>query len=55
LLGGEISGHYYFKETFGADDSIYAFVKVLETLKKLNLSIKRFCKRVSIFLLRLKL
>jgi len=48
LLGGEISGHYYFKETFGADDSIYAFVKVLETLKKLNLSIKDFVKGLNL-------
>jgi len=48
LIGGEISGHYYFKETFGADDSIYAFIKVLETLKKLNLSIKDFVKGLNL-------
>ncbi len=48
LIGGEISGHYYFKETYGADDSIFAFVKVLETLKKLKISIKDFIKELNL-------
>jgi phosphomannomutase/phosphoglucomutase len=29
-LAGEISGHYYFKETNGADDALFASMKVLE-------------------------
>jgi len=29
-LAGELSGHYYFKETNGADDALFASMKVLE-------------------------
>ncbi len=31
-LGGEISGHYYFKETYGADDALFASMKLIEVL-----------------------
>lgn len=31
-LAGEISGHYYFKETFGADDALFASLKIIEQL-----------------------
>lgn len=31
-VAGEISGHYYFKETFGADDAVFATLKLVETL-----------------------
>ncbi len=48
LIGGEVSGHYYFKETFGADDSIFAFIKVLETIKKLKTLIKDFVKGLNL-------
>ncbi len=48
LIGGEISGHYYFKETYGADDSIFAFVKVLETIKKLKITLKDFIKELNL-------
>jgi phosphomannomutase/phosphoglucomutase len=33
-LGGELSGHYYFKETFFADDAILASLKVVELISK---------------------
>ncbi|MHC1610887.1 MAG: phosphomannomutase/phosphoglucomutase, partial [Candidatus Methanospirareceae archaeon] len=33
-LGGEVSGHYYFKETFFADDAILASIKVIELISK---------------------
>lgn len=38
-LAGELSGHYYFKETFGGDDALFASLKILECLilKKINL------------------
>ncbi len=32
LLGGETSGHYYFKENFNYDDGIFAAVKLAELL-----------------------
>jgi len=35
-LAGEISGHYYFKETFGADDSLFTSLKLIEYLTKSN-------------------
>jgi len=34
LLAGEISGHYFFKETFGADDAIFASLKLIEALNE---------------------
>ncbi len=39
-VAGEISGHYFFREIFGADDAAFATLKVLEYLenKKLKLS-----------------
>jgi phosphomannomutase/phosphoglucomutase len=37
LLGGEISGHYFFKEIYGADDAIFATLKILEYLEIKNL------------------
>lgn len=34
LLGGEHSGHYYFKENYGADSGIIAALKLLELLRE---------------------
>jgi len=31
-LAGELSGHYYFAETFGADDALFASLKLIEHL-----------------------
>ena len=36
-LGGEISGHYYFKETFGGDDALFATLKIIEILSNSNI------------------
>jgi phosphomannomutase len=33
-FGGEISGHMYFKETYGADDALFAALKVSELVVK---------------------
>ncbi|MEM3839190.1 MAG: phosphomannomutase/phosphoglucomutase [Candidatus Micrarchaeaceae archaeon] len=33
-FGGEISGHMYFKETYGGDDGLFAALKVSEMLSK---------------------
>jgi len=45
-LGGELSGHYYFKETIFADDAILASLKVVELIsqegKRLSELIKDF-------------
>lgn len=33
-IGGEISGHLYFRETYGFDDAFFATVKMIELLSK---------------------
>jgi len=52
LLGGELSGHYCFKDRyFGYDDGIYAMLRVYEIIKisgkSLNTLLKAFPKRIS--------
>jgi phosphomannomutase/phosphoglucomutase len=32
VLGGEVSGHYFFKEIFGADDAVFASLRLIEHL-----------------------
>ncbi len=34
VLAGELSGHYYFKETYGADDALFASLMFIEYLSK---------------------
>ena len=34
VLAGELSGHYYFKETYGADDALFASLMFIEYLNK---------------------
>jgi len=34
VLAGELSGHYYFKETYGADDALFASLMFIEYLTK---------------------
>ncbi len=48
-LGGETSGHYYFKETFGYDDGIFTSLKIVEIILKEKISemIKEFPKYYS--------
>lgn len=41
-VAGELSGHYYFKETFSGDDAIFAVLKLLETLEKSGKGIPHF-------------
>jgi phosphomannomutase/phosphoglucomutase len=41
-LAGEISGHYYFKETHGADDALFAILKLIEYLAKSNKKISDY-------------
>jgi phosphomannomutase len=36
FMGAELSGHIMFKENFGIDDGLFAFLKVLNILKKKN-------------------
>ncbi len=37
ILGGELSGHYYFKEFFGVESADLAFIKVLNIMGKTGL------------------
>lgn len=41
-LGGELSGHFYFKETFGGDDALFASLKVLEALITKQISLDSY-------------
>lgn len=43
-LGGELSGHFYFKETFGGDDALFAGLKVLEAINN-GASIEEYASR----------
>jgi phosphomannomutase/phosphoglucomutase len=36
VLAGEISGHYYFSDSFGYDDGIFSAAKMLEIMSKQN-------------------
>ena len=48
IIGGEVSGHYYFKDTYGADDSIFAFVKAIETMQKYDITLREFIKSLNL-------
>ncbi|MBA5941935.1 MAG: phosphomannomutase/phosphoglucomutase [Methanophagales archaeon] len=43
-LGGELSGHYYFKETFFADDAILASLKIVELLISNSIKLSELVK-----------
>jgi phosphomannomutase len=45
VVAGELSGHYFFKETFGADDALFASLKVIETLVNSNKKISDFADK----------
>lgn len=51
VIAGEISGHYYFKDTNGADDALFACLKLIESLvtsdKKISDYEKDFPKYLS--------
>lgn len=44
ILAGEVSGHYYFKDTFYGDDALYATLKILEILSTTGKSVSDFSK-----------
>lgn len=46
LLGGEISGHYFFREIYGADDAIFATLKILEYLDKKKIKLSQAYKDI---------
>ncbi|MCK4453934.1 phosphomannomutase/phosphoglucomutase [Candidatus Parcubacteria bacterium] len=46
VIGGEISGHYFFREIFGADDAAFATLKVLEYLEKKKIKLSEAYKDV---------
>jgi len=43
-IAGEISGHYYFKETSGADDALFAILRLIEHLIKSKKRISDYVK-----------
>ncbi len=45
-LAGEMSGHFYFKETFGADDALFASLKVLECLITKGIKLQNYAARL---------
>jgi phosphomannomutase/phosphoglucomutase len=46
VLAGEISGHYYFKETLGSDDALFATLKLIEYLMNSGKNISYFDKEL---------
>ena len=46
IIAGEISGHYFFREIFGADDAIFATLKILEYLEKKKIKLSEAYKDV---------
>ena len=44
LLGGEVAGHYYFKETFWFDDPLFTSLKLIEFLMKTGKSVSGLVK-----------
>ena len=46
VIGGEISGHYFFREIFGADDAAFATLKILEYLEKKKIKLSEAYKDV---------
>ncbi len=45
LFGGELAGHFYFKDFFFADSAIFAFVQVLNILSKSHVSFHELVKK----------
>jgi phosphomannomutase len=41
ILGGEMSGHIFFAENFGFDDALFAAVKLLNIVEKLDFSLSQ--------------
>lgn len=39
IFGAEVSGHYYFRDFFGVDSGMYAFVKVMDIMAKSDKSL----------------
>jgi phosphomannomutase len=41
-LGAEYSGHYYFQESFGADDAVLAVIKIMNAVSRLPYPLSQF-------------
>lgn len=50
LLGGETSGHYYFRENFNYDDGIFAAVKLAELLSRSGKTMSELAKGLPFYL-----
>ena len=44
VLGGEQSGHYYFKDFFGVDSAIFALFSLIDILQKTNMVLSELIK-----------
>jgi phosphomannomutase/phosphoglucomutase len=47
IVGGEVSGHYFFREMFGADDAVFATLKLIEYLATEGKRLSECYERVS--------
>ncbi len=47
-LGGELSGHYYFRQVFGLDDALFASLKLLEFLSRKKQRLSELRKRIKL-------
>jgi phosphomannomutase len=50
-VGAEFSGHYYFKDFFGADSGIFTMIKILELVSGLEQKLSEYCQTLPAHLL----
>jgi len=43
VFGAEVSGHYYFRDFFGADSGMFAFISILKIIANSGKSLKSLC------------
>lgn len=48
-LSGELSGHYYFKETFYGDDALFAGMKIIQYISRKNKPISECLKSIPVY------
>ncbi len=48
LIGGEISGHYYFADMYGLDDAMFAWVKMVEHISNSGTLLSDLVSRIKL-------
>ncbi|MEM0123710.1 MAG: hypothetical protein QXI38_04310 [Conexivisphaerales archaeon] len=48
LIGGEISGHYYFADMYGLDDAMFAWVKMVEHISNNRVPLSELVSRIKL-------